>query len=183
MNDQKTIMICGVPGVGKTTIVHKFVQHHHNWLHIEAGKLLKQRIKKFSDFELSLRNQDKIIENQNLIIEEFKKVVGVSRNRNVLFDSHIVVLSSEGVIKIPANIIKEFKPDKIIYVWDEPKIISKNIMKDTSRIRVHGSLQQIKEFQSIGVSYAQELAQLLGIEVVFVKSNELEQVLERLVNI
>ncbi|MGC9079796.1 MAG: adenylate kinase [Nanopusillaceae archaeon] len=152
------VLVVGVPGVGKTSVIN------------EAKKYLKTDLEIISMgdviFELArekygINNRDEIrkklsLEKQEeLQIEAVRKIYEMSKNKDLLLDTHLVIESSEGFIpgffRKTADILK---PNGIAVIISDPDKIFLRRLKDAMiRARDIENLKNIEIQQNMTIYF------------------------------
>lgn len=175
MSDHSVIAVFGISGVGKTTLIKRFLEAHSQFSHLQAGTLIKRALQNIPRDQLRITTPEQIIENQYSLVEEFWKDIEAHQRSSIIFDGHSIIYNDQRVIEIPVEIINALKPQKIIFVEDDPERILKRRNSDTSRKRNQNlSFIDIQRHQEIARNQAQLYASEIGIKFYVIKSGELE---------
>ncbi len=145
-NSFVTVIVTGVPGVGKTTVLNHVAKLLDN-----AGK--KYLILNFGDFMFSEARKRGLVEHRDqmrhlplrtqlelqeyaaeAIIEHASRELG---GEGVLFvDTHAVVKTSTGYWPgLPRGVVVRLKPDSIVLIESKPEEILARQERDKSRVR------------------------------------------------
>jgi adenylate kinase len=157
------IVVFGISGVGKSSAISNFIQGHPEWAHVQAGKLLQNKMPETAYDDLRLGTDEKILKNQNLLVSAFDEYLKTTSHSKIIFDGHSVIDSGQDFFKVPPSIIKKLYPQKIIFIFSEPEKIVKQREKDPSRSRPIYSLEKTTEFQKISLNHAKAIANELDI--------------------
>jgi adenylate kinase len=162
----KKIVITGVPGVGKTTVVN------------EALKKLKdegieyQSIN-FGTFMFEVAKNDNIVENRDQMRTLDRAVQKRLQQRaaqaiaqvkgNVLIDTHASVKTPKGYLAgLPEWVLREIMPDLIVLIEnDDDQILMRRLTDDTRSRDKEGS-RSISEHQQFNRSIAAAYAVVTG---------------------
>ena len=145
-NRFKVVIVTGVPGVGKTTVLSILTKK-------AAEKGLKIKVMNFGDFMLSRAVSDGLVKSRDEIryaslrkqlelqshaarsmIEEASKELG--DDGILLVDTHAVVKTPLGLLPgLPKHVIDELKPDVIAVVEADPKEVAARQARDATRYR------------------------------------------------
>ena len=145
-NPFKTIIVTGVPGVGKTTVLNI------------AGKMLEDRnikyiVANFGDYMLKEAIDEKLVSSRDelrkishrkqlelqrnaarRIIIEASKVIG--EDGILLIDTHTIIKTAAGYWPgLPEHVVKELSPDSIVLIEADPEEILERQAKDKGRDR------------------------------------------------
>jgi len=169
------IVVTGIPGVGKTTVMQKaaegmdiqFVTFGSVMIDIakEMG-LVKDRDEMR---KLSLEQQKKL---------QIKTAEKVGKMKNVIVDTHCTVKTPKGYMPgLPEWVLKKLNPAAIVLVEADPEEIYNRRAKDTTRNRDPDSKEKIAEHQMINRATAMSYATLTGatVKIVFNHDNALDE--------
>ena len=196
-NPFRTLIVTGVPGVGKTTVLGK------------VRELLEQRSVKvmvvnFGDYmfreasragwvqhrdeirHLPLRRQLQLQEMAaKAIREDAESALG--SDGVLLVDTHAVVKTSTGYWPgLPENVVKELRPDSIVLIEAPPEIIFDRQQRDATRKRSDiGGVEGIRELLNVARQAAISSATLVAASVFTVENVEgrPEEAAERIVEL
>ena len=134
-NNTRRVIIVGLPGVGKTTLISKAVE------------LLKQRDCEYSVVvfgslmleELHLTNRDQM---RGLSLVEQRRLQQRAASRiaamrgDLIIDTHLLISTKEGYYPgLPLNLLNTIKPTNIIMISADPTDILQRRTQDKSRDR------------------------------------------------
>ncbi|MGC9209657.1 MAG: adenylate kinase [Acidilobus sp.] len=145
-NSFKVVIVTGVPGVGKTTVLSILEKKAR-----ERG--LKLKVLNFGDFMLSKAVEDGLVKSRDEIrymsarrqleiqahaaramVVEASKELG--SDGYLIVDTHAVVRTPQGLLPgLPKHVVDELKPDAIVLIEADPKEIAARQARDTSRYR------------------------------------------------
>jgi len=179
-----TLIVTGVPGVGKTTVLR------------EVSKILEERrvkhlVLNFGDFMLVAGKRLGLVEHRDQIRhlplrrqlelqEEAAKAIveeassKLDENGVLLVDTHAVIKTSTGYWPgLPFGVVSVLKPDSIVVVESKPEEILARQVRDKSRYRADMSdIEIIKELLEIARSAAIASAVLVASSVYIVYNVE-----------
>ena len=149
----KKVIIVGIPGVGKSTLVTKIVEilnsrqksvSVNSFGSIMFEEAQKNGIKNRDDLrKLSMEEQ------QNLQKKAAQKIAKLEDDL-VIIDTHTFINTSAGFYPgLPNNVLEIIKPSNFISVYARPEEIYNRRMKDTSRQRDVVSIDNIKKEMAI----------------------------------
>lgn len=178
-NPFKVIVVTGVPGVGKTTVLSLLQEKAR-----ERG--LRLKVLNFGDFMLDtavkkglIKNRDQIrylsfreqLELQetaaSLIIEEAGG--DLKEGDYLIVDTHAVVKTPLGYLPgLPSNVVNSLRPDMIVVIEADPKEIVARQQRDNTRYRSdfggeEGVRQLMDMARSAAIASAVEAGSLLTI--------------------
>ncbi len=149
----KKVIIVGIPGVGKSTLVTKIVEilnskqksvSVNSFGSIMFEEAQKNGIKNRDDLrKLSMEEQ------QNLQKKAAQKIAKLEDDL-VIIDTHTFINTSAGFYPgLPNNVLEIIKPSNFISVYARPEEIYNRRMKDTTRQRDVVSIDTIKKEMAI----------------------------------
>ena len=144
----KHIIVVGIPGVGKTTVVssvkNTLEQTGIKTTLAEFGKIMLEEAKKMKINNrdqirrLSIENQKKL---QNLAAEKISQIY----SDVVIIDTHLFINTKEGYYPgLPADLLNHLKPTHLILIIANPEEIYHRRQNDSSRVRDIISMDSIK---------------------------------------
>lgn len=146
----------GIHGVGKGTLCKELSQNY-KFIHLIASEVLKWE-------QLSDKKNKKV---RNFSSTQERLLKGLSRilepGKQYLLDGHFCLLNSNGIPdKIPEETFLKINPNAIIVKTCEVDEINKRLeLRDNSKY----SYSILKNMQDLEISYAKEIAHLLGIPI------------------
>ncbi len=147
--ESKKVIIVGISGVGKTTIVSKVVE-------MLKAKKISVSVSIFGTvmFEEAKKNGLKsrddlrklsVPEQRNLQSMAARKIASLSDDA-VIVDTHAFIATREGFYPgLPYNVLEILKPDSFIMITARPEEIYNRRMRDTTRNRDIVSIDAIKK--------------------------------------
>ncbi len=144
----KRIIVVGIPGVGKTTVVsnvkNSLEQTGIKTNLAEFGKIMLEEAKK-----LNIQNRDEI---RRLSIEDQKRLQNLAATKIskiysdvVIIDTHLFINTKEGYYPgLPAHLLNNIKPTHLILIIANPEEIYHRRQNDSTRVRDIISLDSIK---------------------------------------
>ncbi len=173
----KTIIIAGLPGVGKTTVLKELVSLaeaeglrlnvvNYGTVMLELARergisLQRDQIRK-SSIELQKELQRKAAEKIRKIAEQ---------SEVLLVDTHMIVRTGAGYLPgIPEHVLNILSPDAIMLIEASPDEIAYRREKDKSRARDKVLIEDISRELEISRNMASHCACKLGVPVFIVKN-------------
>ncbi len=141
-----TIIVTGVPGVGKTTVLGELEKiarkEEKNILVVNFGdymfrEAVKQKLVSHRDQmrHLPLRTQLSLQRLAAISIREDADKI-LDEDSTLIVDTHAVIKTSTGFWPgLPREVVLELKPDSIVLIEAPPSIILDRQKRDTSRVR------------------------------------------------
>jgi len=168
------IVVTGIPGVGKTTVMQKAAEGMDiqfvtfGTVMIDIAKELGLVKDRDEMRKLSLDQQKQL---------QMKTAEKIGKMKNVIVDTHCTVKTPKGYMPgLPEWVLRKLNPTAIVIVEADPKEIFNRRAKDTSRNRDPDSIDKIAEHQMINRAAAMAYATLTGatVKIVFNHDNALD---------
>ena len=162
----KKVIITGVPGVGKTTVVtgalDKLKQEGIEYQSLNFGTFMFDVAK--ADGTVTDRDQMRILDRtvqKKLQQRAARKIAQIPGN--ILIDTHASVKTPEGYLAgLPEWVLREIMPDLIVLVeTDDDQILMRRLSDDTRSRDKEGS-KAIEEHQQFNRAIAASYAMLTG---------------------
>jgi adenylate kinase len=175
---KRVIIVTGIPGVGKTTVLNK------------AAEIAKQdytvEIVNYGSVMLDTAVSSGFVENrdqlrllppekqrtiQKTAAETIAKKTG--QGKLLIVDTHMLIATPEGyLVGLPQWVVTTLEPDAIVLVEAEPDSIASRRSKDTSRLRDEDSPMKISTHQNLCQAAAIACSTLTGATVKIVNNKE-----------
>ena len=146
--ENKRIILVGIPGVGKTSLLSKMVEiiknHDKSVGVISFGTLMLEIAKKNGLTDRDELRKLPVAEQQNLQKIAAEKIAE-HNEQIVIIDTHAFINSTEGYYPgLPEHVLKIIKPTNFVTVTAKPEEIYNRRMKDDTRNRDKITLTKIK---------------------------------------
>lgn len=173
------IVVTGIPGVGKTTVMQK------------AAEGMEIEFVTFGTIMIEIAKEIGLVENRDemrkLTLEQQKKLQiktaeKIAKMKNVIVDTHCTVKTSKGYMPgLPEWVIKKLNPTVIVLVEADPEEIYNRRVSDETRSRDSDSKDEIAEHQQINRSAAMAYAALSGatVKIVFNHDNAIDEAVKQ----
>lgn len=147
--ENKKIILVGIPGVGKTTLLTKMVDilkdHHKNVIVINYGSLMFDVAKENGLEDRDLLRKLSVTEQQRLQ-KLAAETIATHEEEVVIIDTHAFINSPEGYYPgLPEHVLKIIRPSNFVSVAAKPEEIYNRRMKDDSRNRDKITIDNIKK--------------------------------------
>jgi len=147
--ENKKIILVGIPGVGKTTLLTKMVDilkdHHKNVIVINYGSLMFDIVKENGLKDRDLLRKLSVTEQQRLQ-KLAAETIATHEEEVVIIDTHAFINSPEGYYPgLPEHVLKIIRPSNFVSVAAKPEEIYNRRMKDDSRNRDKITIDNIKK--------------------------------------
>ncbi len=179
VNESKIVIVGGVPGVGKTTVINKA---------LELAKAEKMKINtivfgsvmiEIASELFNIQDRDKLrklpSDKQKIIQKEAAvRVAKQSWNRLTIVDTHYTIKTRTGkyLQGIPSWVSNALKPKILVIIETNPDDISKRRSIDNSRLRDEEALDLVKEHQEINRTSATTICQKTGALLAIIKNKQ-----------
>jgi adenylate kinase len=147
--ESKRIIIVGIPGVGKTTVVSKVVE-------LLKTKNIKVSVSIFGTVmfdeakKRGVQNRDDLrklsVKEQKELQSTAARAISSITDDVVIVDTHAFISTNEGFYPgLPHNVLEILNPDSFIMITARPEEIYNRRMTDTTRTRDIVSIDAIKK--------------------------------------
>jgi len=196
-NRFKVVIVTGIPGVGKTTVLSLAVKK-------SSEKGLKVKVVNFGSFMLETAIKEGLVNNRDEIrylgmrkqleLQQMaaKKIVEESEKelceRDVLVvDTHAIVKTPLGYLPgLPKHVLDELKPDIIAVIEANPNDIYSRQTRDKTRMRSDfGDVKDIEKLMSYAreASFASAVHYASPVVIVLNEENKIEEAADKITNI
>lgn len=133
---RRIVLLLGVPGVGKTTLIQAYVARYPHWVRISAGDMVLRGTKSLITNRDSLRNRAKqqIYAEQMLISPSVQNELStMPEDINILFDGHATLRTTRGeLLPVRWKAFAGINPTEIILLEAPSEVIIARRMADAS---------------------------------------------------
>lgn len=176
MEENKRIIMVGIPGVGKSTLLSRVVE-------MLDGRSIKVSVNSFGTImletaaELGITDRDEmrrlaVSSQHDLQRTAAQRIAGITADV-VIVDTHAFISSPEGYYPgLPEHVLRIINPTNYISVSAKPEEIYSRRINDQTRNRDVISLQTIKTELGIQAGMISACAVITGSPVKFVQNNE-----------
>ena len=173
------IIVTGIPGVGKTTVMKKAAKGMDiqfvtfGTVMIDIAKEMGLAKGRDEMRKLSLDQQKQL---------QIKTAEKVAEMKNVIVDTHCTIKTLRGYMAgLPKRVIKKLSPTAIVVVEADPEEIYNRRAKDATRNRDSDSDREIAEHQQINRAIAMAYAALTGatVKIVFNHDNAIDEAVKQ----
>ncbi|MEX0764107.1 MAG: adenylate kinase [Nitrosopumilaceae archaeon] len=174
--ESKKVIIVGIPGVGKTTVVSKVVEILKTKkisvsVSIFGSVMFEEAKKKGINSRDELRKLS-VPEQKELQSIAAKKIASISDNI-VIVDTHAFIATKEGFYPgLPHNVLEILTPDSFIMISARPEEIYNRRMEDTTRNRDIVSIDAIKKELDVTSAMLSTCSILCGSPIKMVLNSE-----------
>ena len=186
--ENKKIIMIGIPGVGKTTLLSKIVEilknHKKNVHMISYGTLMFDVAK-----ENGLTDRDELrklsVSEQQRLQKVAAEKIAAYTEEIIIIDTHAFINSPEGYYPgLPEHVLKIIKPTNFVSVSAKPEEIYNRRMKDDTRNRDKITLANIKKELDVQSGMISACAVITGAPVRHVLNGEgkVEEAAAKIIN-
>ncbi len=170
------MVVVGIPGVGKTTIVQGVISGYPGAKLVGFGSLMLESA-------LSKRWVKSRDEMRKLPVEKQKRLqklaaakIANMKAKAVIVDTHLFIRTEEGFWPgLPFEVVRAMDPTHLVLVEAAPEDIAKRRSADASRQRDSLSLEGLGEELSLGRSFMAVASSLTGAPMMIVKNEQGKQ--------
>ena len=149
LGESKKIVIVGIPGVGKTTVVTKVVEllnsKNKSVSVVNYGTIMFEEAQKNGIKDRDELRKLSMIQQQNLQKLAAEKIAALNDNA-VIIDTHAFISTPSGFYpRMPDYVIKIIKPANFISISARPELIYNRRKSDETRHRDIVSIDSIKK--------------------------------------
>jgi adenylate kinase len=145
-----TIIVAGIPGVGKTTVLQELEavrkEKDIDLKIINFGDVMNQLFKKQGKgvHRDHMRRQDIALQTK-IQQQAARKIARMSGMSSLVVDTHMFVRTVDGLWPgTPRRVLEALHPDIIVLIEAEPEEVAKRRISDTSRERESSKLEDVK---------------------------------------
>ena len=164
------IIVTGIPGVGKTTVMQKAAEGMDIQF-VTFGTVMIDIAKEFGLVKDRDEMRKLTLDQQKQL--QIKTAEKIGKMKNVIVDTHCTVKTPKGYMPgLPEWVLRKLNPTAIVIVEADPQEIFKRRAKDTTRNRDPDSVEKIAEHQMINRAAAMAYATLTGATVKIVVNHD-----------
>jgi adenylate kinase len=186
---KKTVIIVGVPGVGKSTIITNATETLKNKgtsvKTVVFGSIMFEEAKK-----LGIKDRDELrklkIDVQEKLQNRAAEHISSLSDSIVFVDTHLFIKTQSGYYPgLPMNLILKMNPQKLILITANPDEILNRRKKDTTRTRDLISDDEINRDIQVSLSMISSLSILTGapFEIIYNHDNMIDSATSQLVDL
>ncbi len=176
LEENKRIVLVGIPGVGKTTLLARIVkileEKQKDVCTISYGTLMLEVARKNG-----LRDRDELrklpISKQQELQRKAAEEIAAHTQDIVIIDTHAFINSEEGYYSgLPEHVLRIINPTNFVSVSANPEEIYSRRMKDDSRVRDKITLPNIKKELDVQSGMVSAYAVITGSPVKYILNRE-----------
>ncbi len=164
------VIVAGVPGVGKTTIMEE-VAKRTNYRIVNYGTVMLEMARKEGLVEHRDEMRKLPVEIQRRLQREAAEIIG--KMENVIVDTHLTIKTRAGYLPgLPVWVLDKLKPELIVIIEASAAEIVGRRARDESRERDYESEKEIKEHLDANRYAAFACSVYSGANVLILENNE-----------
>ncbi len=164
------IIVTGLPGVGKTTVMKKAAEGL-DFQFITFGTAMFEEAKAKGLVEH--RDETRTLSASQQLDLQMKAAETIAKTANAIVDTHCTIKTPQGYLPgLPEAVLKKLKPSTIVVVEADPEEIYNRRVSDTTRNRDSDTVAAITEHQQINRSAAVAYSALTGATVKIVQNHD-----------
>jgi adenylate kinase len=167
------VVVVGVPGVGKTTVVENLVSEYRGsklvnfgTVMLEAGLSLKW-IKHRDDL------RKLTVDKQRRLQKEAAAKIAKMKDRAVVVDTHLFIRTKEGFWPgLPFDVVRAMRPTHLVLIEASPEEVAKRRGADNKRYRDSVTMEDLVEELGLARSFLAVSSTLTGAPMLMVANRE-----------
>ena len=186
---KRILIVVGVPGVGKTTVIKK-VEALLNKSGDKNSVVVFGTIMLSEAKKMGISDRDDIrklnVNEQKELQNKASDYIRTIKDEIIIVDTHLFIRTSSGFLPgIPENVIKKLKPTNLVLITASPEEIMERRATDNSRERDLISIEDINRELDLARSMISTISVLSSapFEIVNNRSNMLESASNRILEI
>ncbi len=165
-----TIVVTGVPGVGKTTVLEGAADELGLDTVVFGSQMLRVAKK---EGLVEHRDEMRKLEPATQRDVQRQAADAISRMGRVFVDTHCLIQTPSGYLPgLPAWVAEGLDPETVVLVEADPGAISTRRADDETRVRDEDSPERIRQHQELNRSAATSVATLTGATVAVVRNEQ-----------
>ncbi|RME79090.1 MAG: adenylate kinase [Methanobacteriota archaeon] len=166
------VLIAGVPGAGKTTVINKLKDYVSNLNIVNYGTVMfeiaKEKYSVESRDQLRKLSPEVQRELQKLAAEKIYKMEG-----DLVIDTHLAIKTPKGYMPgFPAELLSLINPDILVLITAQPEEIWERRRRDEARTRDMDSLIDIIQHERVNNAYLMAYSAISGSYALIVRNEE-----------
>ena len=165
------VCVFGVSGVGKSTLISRYLAIRPDWIGLAASELLETR---YSSADSPTSLEQDFVDQQIRLVERIKVVRQRSLKAHFIVDGHCALDVGGTLRVIPLVVIERLMPTLIVVVEDEVNAIGSRRTIDLTKERPLRNVRALTDLQQITVQLSQDYGRALRIPCERVCSGDLD---------
>lgn len=170
------VVVVGIPGVGKTTVVERLVSGYKGATLVNFGTLM---LKEGVSLKW-IRDRDEIrkmpVERQKRLQKVAATKISKMKDRAVIVDTHLFIRTEEGFWPgLPFDVVRAMKPTHLVLVEATPEEVAERRAADATRYRDSVSRESLVEELGLARGFLTASSTLTGAPMSIVENDEGKQ--------
>jgi len=177
--DRKVVIVTGIPGVGKTTVINTAIEkvkqeHNEEVLILNFGTEMFEVASKKGLIE----DRDQLRKMPSSMQREVQRMAGEAiaekaKTARVIVDTHTLIQTNNGfLIGLPEWVVRAIEPKTVVLVEADPKNIAGRRSTDETRTRDEQLSEEIDTHQRMCRAAAVTVGTITGATVRIIKNRE-----------
>jgi len=167
------VIVVGIPGVGKTTVVQGVVSGLPGAKLVTFGTLMFEAAKSLK----WVRDRDEMrkmpVEKQKRLQKMAAARIARMKGKAILVDTHLFIRTPEGFWPgLPFEVVRAMKPTHLVLVIATPEEIAKRRTADPTRARDEITVESLREELDIARSFLTVSSTLTGAPMLIVRNEQ-----------
>jgi len=172
----QTVLVFGLPGVGKTTLISNVLDCAHDCVRLSGGSLIQGELSEEDRDDLRKLSKGEVLSNQELLVFNFKKKKEKLAYKHILFDGHCVIKNGDQLVEISVEVMRRLEPDMIIFLDEDSETIVERRKNDNNRPdREQETLADINKNRGLQLSICKKYVEELNIPLKIIVSSSVEE--------
>jgi adenylate kinase len=167
-----TLLVCGISGVGKTSLIQSTTVRFPVALRWRASEIIGETRGTTDPERLRALRPKDLQRSQELLIQGFRARRGLFPDKLVILDAHSVIDTDDGFFEVPVDVVSRLRPAGIIHVASRVDQIEARRTTDPARTRPKRSAIQLAEYQKRSKLACERYRDALGIPLIHVDSGD-----------
>jgi len=165
-----TVIVTGVPGVGKTTVVTRAAKKAGLEIVVYGTEMFN-----IASQRGLVKDRDEMRKLEPAVQREVQRAAAkaIAARGRVVVDTHCMIQTPRGFLPgLPEWVVRGLEPDTIVLIETDPAAIAKRRQGDATRARDADSAQMIELHQHLNRGAAAAVATLTGATVAIVRNED-----------
>lgn len=186
----RVVVVTGVPGSGKSTVVHEALKQLKaqgvEYEFINYGDVMLELMRERGVTDRDEMRKVPTGSYREIQREAGKRIARAAQQKFVLVDTHCLIKKPEGYYPgLPRWVIEELNPESIVIIEATPEEVARRRTKDTTRRRDKEFLDEVVEHQLLNRATATAYAALTGatVRIIHNKDGKLSEAVKEMVEV
>ena len=167
------VVVVGIPGVGKTTVVEKTIAGLKGAKVVTFGTVMSEEALRLK----WIKNRDEMrkmpVEKQKRLQKMAATRIARMKGKAILVDTHLFIRTPEGFWPgLPFEVVRAMKPTHLVLVIATPEEIAKRRTADPTRARDEITVESLREELDIARSFLAVSSTLTGAPMLIVRNEQ-----------